>query len=165
MLDFSQLQTRALVSLDDKLYYFNSNTQLDAAPGQSDPWQSWSQLCQQELKLPAGILKYVQKWSWHSFNFWIKPWNSPCCWLLVRTGWTQNLHFFLFLFRNIRNSSSSFDADLIFSQCVFWGEIFCRSAFSIHTRQVHIQEILNFLLLFHSVLVAGLIRFAASWQP
>lgn len=46
---------------------------------------------------PTDIVKCVQKQLWYILNSWIKLLNSPCCCLILKIGWTQNLSFFSYL--------------------------------------------------------------------
>lgn len=84
------------------------------------PPQMWFQNCQWELKLQTASLT-----SCFNFNSWIKLWNSPCCCLLFRTGWTQKFSYLLFLFRNIKTSTSSLN--IKFFTVHFLGLIFPRN--------------------------------------
>lgn len=91
------------------------------------PPQMWSLLCQEELTLlhwpPEICTKVVM------IQLQVLDQTMKFSLLLpsLRTGWTQNLSFFLFLFRNIWTSSSALDVNFIFFTVSFWGQIFCRN--------------------------------------
>lgn len=71
---------------------------------------------------------------------------SPRCCLLLRIGHTQNLRFLLFLFRNIRTSSSSLGADFISFTVGFLKTNILACIYV--TQQVWIWKIQNFLSCF-----------------
>lgn len=100
-------------------------------------WKIWSQLLHPEICTKAA---------WYGFNSWIKPRNSLCCCLLVRTGWTQNLTFFLFSFRNIITSCQlHFFSTIHFLRTYFFHENKTCSRCRHVTWQVQIYKIWNFM--------------------
>lgn len=108
------------------------------------PPQMWFQNCQWELKLQTASLT-----SCFNFNSWIKLWNSPRCCLLLRTGWTQKFSYLLFLFRNIKTSTSSLNIN--FFTVHFLGLIFPRN----WMLSVLHDKVWNFVLLFRTYSVCN----------